>query len=40
MAESGLVEEVKRLIDMGYGYDLPSMSGIGYREIGKYLRGN
>ena len=24
---------------MGYTYDLPSMSGLGYRQIGLYLRG-
>jgi len=35
----GLVEETKRLVAMGYGYDLPSMSGLGYRQIGAYLRG-
>ncbi|MFQ5826499.1 MAG: tRNA (adenosine(37)-N6)-dimethylallyltransferase MiaA, partial [Dehalococcoidia bacterium] len=23
----------------GYGFDLPSMSGIGYRQVGMYLRG-
>ncbi len=39
MLERGLVEEVRRLLDMGYGLDLPSMSGIGYREIGRYLQG-
>lgn len=37
--ENGLVEEVRRLVEMGYGYDLPSMSGLGYRQIGLYLRG-
>jgi tRNA dimethylallyltransferase len=39
MIESGLVDEVKKLIAMGYRVDLPSMSGIGYRQIGKYLDG-
>ncbi|MEA3459368.1 MAG: tRNA (adenosine(37)-N6)-dimethylallyltransferase MiaA, partial [Chloroflexota bacterium] len=39
MIERGLVEEVKCLVEKGYGYDLPSMSGIGYRQIGMYLRG-
>ena len=38
MMEQGLVEEVKKLIDMGYGSDLPSMSGIGYKQIGAFLR--
>ena len=39
MLESGLVEEVERLVARGYGYDLPAMSGLGYRQIGMYLRG-
>jgi len=39
MIDRGLVDEVKRLVEMGYGFDLPSMSGIGYRQIGMYLRG-
>ncbi len=39
MITEGLVEEVRSLVERGYGYDLPSMSGLGYREIGAYLRG-
>jgi tRNA dimethylallyltransferase len=39
MIKSGLVGEVKSLIDRGYGLDLPAMSGIGYRQIGMYLQG-
>jgi len=39
MIEHGLVEEVRRLVEMGYGLDLPAMSGIGYRQIGLFLRG-
>jgi tRNA dimethylallyltransferase len=35
----GLVEEVEALHSMGYSFDLPSMSGIGYRQIGDYLQG-
>lgn len=35
----GLVEEVVSLNAMGYSFDLPSMSGLGYRQIGDYLRG-
>lgn len=38
MAE-GLLEEVQRLVAMGYVFDLPSMSSIGYRQLGMYLRG-
>lgn len=37
--EAGLVEENRRLLAMGYTYDLPSMSGLGYRQIDLYLRG-
>ena len=39
MIEKGLVSEVKRLVSMGYGYDLPAMSAIGYRQIGMSLKG-
>lgn len=39
MIEEGLVEEVRGLVERGYGYDLPSMSGLGYQQIGLYLRG-
>jgi tRNA dimethylallyltransferase len=39
MIESGLVQEVQNLERMGYGPKLPSMSGIGYRQIGQYLEG-
>jgi tRNA dimethylallyltransferase len=39
MVDRGLVDEVKRLVDIGYGVDLPAMSGIGYRQIGKHLQG-
>jgi tRNA dimethylallyltransferase len=38
MIEKGLVAEVKSLVARGYGFDLPSMSGLGYREIGMYLQ--
>lgn len=36
--KQGLVEEVKNL-SKKYSFDLSSMSGIGYRQIGYYLRG-
>jgi tRNA dimethylallyltransferase len=39
MVEEGLVEEVRGLVEQGYSYDLPSMSGLGYQQIGMYLRG-
>ncbi len=39
MIENGLVGEVRKLVNMGYGFNLPAMSGIGYRQIGMFLRG-
>jgi len=39
MIASGLVAEVRRLLDQGYSPELPSMSAIGYQEIGRYLQG-
>ncbi|MEG1142393.1 MAG: tRNA (adenosine(37)-N6)-dimethylallyltransferase MiaA [Clostridia bacterium] len=39
MMESGLIDEVKNLLDMGYTKDNISMQGIGYKEIIKYLEG-
>jgi tRNA dimethylallyltransferase len=37
MMEQGLVAEVENLIRMGYDCNLPAMSGIGYRQIGRFL---
>jgi tRNA dimethylallyltransferase len=39
MFEAGLVDEVRHLLANGYGADLPSMSGIGYRECVGVVRG-
>ncbi|MGB5924548.1 MAG: tRNA (adenosine(37)-N6)-dimethylallyltransferase MiaA [Dehalococcoidia bacterium] len=39
MVQRGLVEEVEHLFNKGYSPSLPSMSGIGYRQIGQFLRG-
>jgi len=39
MIEQGLVEEVKRLVSMGYDLNLPAMCSIGYRQIAMLLRG-
>jgi tRNA dimethylallyltransferase len=39
MIKQGFVEEVNKLLKMGYKLNLPSMSSIGYREIGQYLGG-
>ena len=39
MIENGFIEEVRRLIDLGYSSKLPSMSAIGYRELAGYIQG-
>jgi tRNA dimethylallyltransferase len=39
MIKRGLVAEVEHLVARGYGFDLPSMSGLGYKQIGLYLQG-
>ncbi|MDP6501241.1 MAG: tRNA (adenosine(37)-N6)-dimethylallyltransferase MiaA [Dehalococcoidales bacterium] len=39
MIEQGLVEEVRKLADLGFSRDLPALSGIGYKQIGAFLEG-
>jgi tRNA dimethylallyltransferase len=39
MIGRGLVDEVRRLVDTGYRFDLPAMTGIGYKQVGMYLEG-
>ena len=39
MIEAGLIDEVQRLLDMGYDVTLPSMSGLGYGQVAAYLQG-
>ena len=39
MLEEGLLEEVKKIMDMGYTKDLNSMKGIGYKDIMDYYDG-
>ncbi len=39
MMEKGLLGEVKRLKEMGYGRSLVSMQGLGYKELLAYLDG-
>ena len=34
----GILEEIKLLLDKGYSWDLPSMSGSGYREFKQYFQ--
>jgi tRNA dimethylallyltransferase len=38
MIKMGLEKEVKNLMDKSYGLDLPSMSGLGYKQMKKYLK--
>lgn len=40
MIEAGLLEEVEALIARGTDTGLPSMQGLGYKELVGYLRGN
>ncbi|CCJ32635.1 MULTISPECIES: tRNA (adenosine(37)-N6)-dimethylallyltransferase MiaA [Caloramator] len=39
MFEKGLIDEVKKLKEMGYTKDMTSMQGIGYKEVFDYLDG-
>ncbi len=39
MLASGLLQEVEGLAARGYGWELSSMSGLGYRQLGEHLRG-
>lgn len=40
MISSGLVNEVKALLEMGYSPNLKSMQSIGYRHIVNFIKGN
>lgn len=39
MMANGLLDELNTLRDLGYGRSLPSMSGLGYRQLWAYLDG-
>lgn len=39
MIERGLLEEIKSLLKQKYSWELPSMSGIGYRQFKGYFEG-
>ncbi len=39
MIQAGLIDEVSRLLERGIDPELPSMQGLGYREMSGYLRG-
>lgn len=40
MIEAGLIDEVKKLKELGYTADMQSMKGIGYKELLFYLNGD
>lgn len=40
MVQAGLVQEVERLKEMGFGLDHNSLDSVGYREVFAYLDGN
>ena len=39
MMAAGLLDEVRQLRDAGYGAALPSMSGLGYRQLLRHIEG-
>ena len=39
MVRIGLLEEVRRLVDLGYGLALRPMQSVGYRQMGEVLQG-
>jgi tRNA dimethylallyltransferase len=39
MIAAGLEEEVRQLVEAGYGWDLPAMSGLGYAQFRPYFEG-
>jgi tRNA dimethylallyltransferase len=39
MMQAGLLDEVQCLLAMGYGWDLPAMSGLGYAQFRPYFAG-
>jgi tRNA dimethylallyltransferase len=39
MIAAGLEEEVRRLVEAGYGWELPAMSGLGYAQFKPYFEG-
>ena len=39
MIAAGLEDEVRRLVEAGFGWDLPAMSGLGYAQFRPYFDG-
>ncbi|MEM7032444.1 MAG: tRNA (adenosine(37)-N6)-dimethylallyltransferase MiaA [Chloroflexota bacterium] len=40
MMERGLLQEVEALLARGYGFNLPAMSGLGYRQFAPYFQAD
>ncbi|BCX13969.1 MAG: tRNA dimethylallyltransferase [Candidatus Dojkabacteria bacterium] len=40
MFNQGLIDETRKLLDMGYGKNCPALSSVGYSEVIKFLEGN
>lgn len=40
MVQDGLIEEIQSLMRQKYSWELPSMSGVGYRQFKEYFEGN
>jgi tRNA dimethylallyltransferase len=38
MLDSGMIEETKKVLDMGFGEDSPGLQGLGYRDAVRYLK--
>lgn len=39
MMDAGLLDEVQALAAAGFGWEQPALMGLGYKQIGQYLRG-
>lgn len=39
MLAAGLADEVRSLVEQGYTLDTPAMSGLGYQQIARYVKG-
>jgi len=39
MMEAGLLDEVRRLLEAGYGWELPALSALGYQQFRAYFEG-
>jgi tRNA dimethylallyltransferase len=39
MLESGMIEETQKVLNMGFDENCPALSGIGYRDVIKFLNG-